>query len=1777
MYDQIPCAFAGSKCDRTDFQQQHARRFGLRHRPEWWRTEHQCFIGQRHHHRRCVRHQGFAPGSIAAGNTSTLTITVYNRTLSTLTSVALTDNLPAGMTLAANPAATNSCGGTLQAFPGSTAVVLSGGSVAARPNASQQSSCAISIKVTAGATGTYANTIQSSDFSTAEGVTIADASANLIVTAGMTGSKTLAPSAITSGGTLRATITVNNVSTAQVTNLSVLDNGFSAGLAIANPANASTSCPGSPSIVANPGASVASLLGATLAAGGSCSFSFDLVTSGSGPWSNSLPAGRISTAEGLSNTATINSNSVTAQAAQININKSFNPVIVTGGVPSLLTIDVINPTSTPMSGVGFVDTFPPGIEVYSVPSASTDCSGGIVTAAPGDGKISLAKASLAANSTCHVYVQTTSVKFLNLTNTIPAGSVVGHQSYTNAQPTTASLSTLQGMSVMKSFSPAYMGPGQTTRLKLRLVSTFDPFAPSPLVLTGVSFTDSLPAGLTIASSPNASTDCTNGTVTATPGTGLVTISGVSLSPSTNCEISVDVVAAGLGSYVNIILQKTITTDQGVTNPNDASATLHVVNQPTLSKAFSPKSINAGQTSTLTVTINNAAAVGISGIQLADILPAGVAIAATPTASTTCTGGVVTALAGSDTLSLVGASLNAGTSCTFQAKVVANANGSYVNNINASSLITDQGLTNPGAVSDTLTVLSPPTISKAFSPVSIAAGGTSTLTIHLGNSNASNISLSSALVDALPGNVFVAATPNVSKTCAGAVTAAAGTTSISYANTAQIPPGGCDVSVDVTSATPGSYLNTIAAGQLVTTSGSNQQPATASLAVGPGALVPPGVSKAFSPAAVAVGGISQLTITLSNANASVLTLSADLIDTLPAGLQVSATPNIGGTCVGSVTANAGTQTITYANTASIPAGSCTITVDVEATNSGSFTTTIAAGALSTDGGSNPLSATASLVATSPTPPTVSKSFSPGTINPGGISRLTINLGNSNAGALTLTNALTDTLPANVLVAASPAIGGTCTLASVSAAGSAISYASGATIPAGGCTIQVDVSSATPGGPYTNTIPSNALQTDGGNNIAATSANLFVNPAQPPSISKSFSPTRVGVNLPSLLTISLANGNAAAATLTGDLVDNLPGGLVIATPPNLQLGSGCTAGKVVATAGGTSVTYQSGGVIPANSGCSISVNVVSAAAASYTNTIAVGALTTSIGNNSVSTSASLQVFSRPTVGKAFAPTAILEGASSTLTLTLGNSNASTITLSNDMVDSLPVDLVIATPNGLAGTCTAGKIAATAGGSSITYQNGASIPAGGCTIIVTVTSSVHGVYTNTIAAGALNTDAGSNTTATSATLTVSSLPSLSKAFSPTTILVNDTSTLTLSPANPNAAATTLTADLVDTMPTNLTVVTATSPTGTCTLSNVSLTSSSVRYASGSSIPSGGCTISVAVTSSTAANYVNTIPANSLQTNLGNHASAASASLKVLSLPTVGKAFAPTAILVGESSTLTLTLGNSNPSAITLSSDMVDSLPTNLVIATPNGLAGTCTAGKVVATAGGSSITYQSGASIPAGGCTIIVTVTSSVHGVYTNTIAAGALNTDVGANTAAASAVLTVNTLPTLSKTFSPTSILVNTITSSPPSLAKQNAATLTLTLTNPNAAAVTLVADLIDTMPSDLTVVTTASPTGTCTLANVVLTTTSVSYLSGSSIPTGGCTINVLVSSSKAGSYLNTIPANSLQTNLGNHATAASASLNVRVDVKGIPTLSAAMLAALVLLILGVAYRSPKRQD
>ncbi len=127
------------------------------------------------------------------------------------------------------------------------------------------------------------------------------------------------------------------------------------------------------------------------------------------------------------------------------------------------------------------------------------------------------------------------------------------------------------------------------------------------------------------------------------------------------------------------------------------------------------------------------------------------------------------------------------------------------------------------------------------------------------------------------------------------------------------------------------------------------------------VAPPGgvgIVKAFTPSNIAPGGVSSLTITLTNTSNTPATLTAPFIDNFPAGLTIANPSNVATTCgVGIPIATPGGSSLTLPIGSSIPGGSiavpgfCTLTVNVTASIAGCFVNNLAIGALQTDSGNN----------------------------------------------------------------------------------------------------------------------------------------------------------------------------------------------------------------------------------------------------------------------------------------------------------------------------------------------------------------------------------------------------------------------------------------------------------------------------------------------------------------------------------------------------------------------------------------------------------------------------------------------------------------------------------------------------------------------------------------------------------------------------------------------------------------------------------------------------------
>jgi uncharacterized repeat protein (TIGR01451 family) len=779
--------------------------------------------------------------------------------------------------------------------------------------------------------------------------------------------------------------------------------------------------------------------------------------------------------------------------------------------------------------------------------------------------------------------------------------------------------------------------------------------------------------------------------------------------------------------------------------------------PTVSKAFSPATVPAGAGSTLTLTLSNANATAATlSSSLTDTLPTGVVVSGT--ATTSC-GGTLATTSGSVTMS--GGAIPANGSCTITVPVTAANGGVYINALPIGALQTSNGSNAAPAVA-TLTVPQPataPTLGKAFSPATIDAGGSSTLTLTLSNSDSAAATMTAPLTDTLPTGVTVSGT--ATSTCGGTLTSTSG--SVTLAGGSIPASSSCSVTIPVSAANGGNFINSLAAGALQTSNGANAAPAVATLSVVAPASVVPTLGKAFSPAVIAAGGTSTLTLTLSNASGTAANLTAPLTDNLPSGLLVSGTPTT--SCGGSVASTSSSVTQTGG---SIPAdGSCVITITVSAAAGGSYINTLPAGALQTSNGNSAYPVIATLTVSTPSVVSLGKSFSPATISAGGTSTLTLALSNSGGTAAELIAALVDKLPSGVVTsgAASNTCGGTVVISTLddesrggsggTKSGSTVTL-TGGSIPAdSSCTVTVQVVAAVAGS-YFNAVPAGALQTNQGNNAAPALATLTVNakPNVSPSLGKTFNPSTVLAGGVSTLTITLSNPIGAIAKLTEPLVDNLTSGLAISGTPSTTCGGTVTTGTWTETARGgggndtgAKVTLT-GGSIPANGSCTVTIEVSAKATGSYCNMLDMGALQTNQGKNAASASAILTVYSLPTLKENFSPATVAKNAKSVLNIILSNGSHGSATITAPFIDHLPSGLVIA---GYASTTCGGTLTAVTGSSVVTL-NGGEIQGGStCSVSLDVKASVAGSYVNTLPAGVLQTSDGSNAASASATLTV------------------------------------------------------------------------------------------------------------------------------------------------------------------------------------------------------------------------------------------------------------------------------------------------------------------------------------------------------------------------------------------------------------------------------------------
>jgi LPXTG-site transpeptidase (sortase) family protein len=797
--------------------------------------------------------------------------------------------------------------------------------------------------------------------------------------------------------------------------------------------------------------------------------------------------------------------------------------------------------------------------------------------------------------------------------------------------------------------------------------------------------------------------------------------------------------------------------------------------------------------------------------------------------------------------------------------------------------------------------------------------------------------------------------------------------------------------------------------------------------------PAEMNKSFSPISIAAGGLSRLDVTIYNPNAFQLINASwtdNLIEVQP-GLAIASPVGLTNSCGGFVTAVAGSTSFSLSG-GTVPAqlgitpGSCTVSINVTATTAGNLINTIPAGALTSTGAgssitnTSPASATLN-VAGSPVP-SISKSFSPGTIWVEGTSQLSIVIRN-NEPITTLTQvSLTDTLPTNVFLAdpISPTLTGCGVSASLTAVsgGTSVSLNNGTIAPSSTCTITVNVSSTVQGA-YNNRIPASSLHTQQGVTNAST-ATAWLS-AQAIGVAKQFSPSRFPAGGTTTLIITLQNPTASPYTGV-NFTDNLPAPLtVVSVTANTCGGTVTTTSSSVSFAGGT---------IPAGSPttpgtCTISVQVTAPGGTSsgtFVNTIPVGRLTNDQGvGNPRPATATVIVSGTQLAGiKSFSPSSIAVGGNSRLRIDIFAPSDTNLT-NFSITDNLPAGVTVSnsTSPTVTGCGAAAVLDAPTGATTVSLTHGEILASQRCRIDVYVTSSTPGLHTNTISpANITNTENRVPAGNLTSTLTVTGGGNLSitlvKGFDPLTVFGGAASTMSIQLINPGGVALTGIA-FADNMPSGMILANPLNfNVGTCggTLSGVP-GGSSFSFSGGSLPASGTCTLTLSATMTVNGNRTNIIPAHAVTTSNGaTNPDPAEASLTNLPGASVSKFFSPNPIVVGSYSSLTITIqntGNVSLSGLGLKDTLPGTLPAGLVIANPPAPApiNHC-GGDLSALAGTQIIELTNGSLTASSSCIIVVSVTSTQAGKYQNTIPAGTLTSGQGAtNHAPATDTLVVQT--------------------------------------------------------------------------------------------------------------------------------------------------------------------------
>ncbi len=1620
--------------------------------------------------------KSFAPGSIPLGDRSTLTFTIDNSAnVAAVTNLDFIDNLPVGVEIADPANASTTCGtatipAVLIAVPGTSTITLDANGTAGFPAVGAGATCTVTVDVIGTGAGMLDNI---SGELLSEFVTSGKASATLDVTVtDLAIAKSFTDDPVAPGGTVELEFTIDNFDRG----FPATGVGFTDDLSAILPGApditfdslTSNDCGGS---VSGVGTSMITFSGGTLSAEGSCTIRVSLsVPSGAatGVYTNTTSAVS-GTVDGSPVVGNVASDDLFVNPAPI-LTKLFvgDPVGAGEDVIIRFTIENVS-TEFDLTDIAFIDEltesgvvggtggflpFPVTVTLPPVPdppcgagsslaliSLDTDrqgleLTGGSLTPAPG------------AGSSCTFEVTLTiPVGFATGTYVNTTQEITGTLEETNCEecsiipvtgaPASDDLLVVAAPSLSKAFTDDPVDPGDSVTLQFTL--THDEFAPDDA--TGVTFTDDLAAlspaiaGLTAIGLPLSDLCGTgNGTLTGSAGDTLLTVSGITLTPGEVCTFSVTLsvpAGAGLGGHTNTTSDVTATV-LGVTATENGGSDDLQISTLTLTKEFIGDPVIPGGTVTLRFTLDNASLVDATGITFTDdlsaILPGTPDITATlPPAVDTCGG---TPGGTSTFLSYSGGSLLNDQTCIIEYKVTVPAGAADGNYINTTSG-TSSSLGIIDAAVDTLTVdANLLQLIKEFTDDPVVPGGTANLRFTLTNLSATDTITGIAFTDNLDAALSgLVATGLPVAGCSGTVTSSDSGMTIDFADGGLKPSETCffDIAVSVPVVPIGTIGSNTTSGVTGLTLGELSvvgDPATDELRVGFVKFSKTfGSLRAFNGLTIKNGPATKpgdtvnLTFTIQNTDktAGVTDVGfTDDLDAVVSGLVATDLPKSDICGTGSVLQ--GTSFLTFTGGNLLPGGSCSFNVTLEipipfpdlpvlpgtVTNT---TSELSQGGLPTTG-----PATADLIIGSSLK--FSKKFLPDTIGRSSTSTLTFSITNTTEAPVS-DLAFTDVLPAGVVIATPARATTDCGPAILSApdGGTTIGLSDGGVGALGTCSVSVNVTSSTIG---THTNVSGDLTSIVGNNGSAT-ADLVVS-AGLPGFSKSFAPASIPLGGTSTLTFNIDNTANGSDVIAFDFIDQLPAGMIIATPANV---SNACGGSVTAIPG-TGVISLALGSVTGGSSCTISVDVTTLSTGLFTNTS--GQLIIDPSGKPVEAGFATAQLNVPVkfLVKSFTDDPVAPGGTVTLDFTLTNLDrefdANAISFTDDLTALSPaLSGLSATDLPKSDICGLGSSLTESHG-ILTFSGGSLFPGGSCTFFVTLqvpAGTATGTYMNTTSDVTFNLNGVTSTPESSEAtdnLIVTTAPILTKEFTDDPVAAGDTATLEFAITNTSASSgltsiafideltdgtTTLGSPTGGFLPFPVSIDSPTLPATVCgggTLSLVSLGTDreGLSLNGGTLNPTESCTFSVVIdvpAGFPTGNYLNTTGA--ITASIGTDSVEglpAIDTLAVIGAPSMTKEFTDDPVAPDGTATLQFTLthdaqapGNATDIAF---SDNLDAVITGLMAtsATVN----TC-GGMAASTFPTGLFEYAGGTLTPGQSCTVTLLVgvpSDALAGSHTNT---------------------------------------------------------------------------------------------------------------------------------------------------------------------------------------------------